>query len=102
MEKPGSRHLPGKLLQVWHQSLHAWARPAVSCPGHQGCSAGGVRMQEAAEAKEQAEKAKDMAVAKLWASQKKAADRRSEIDELRARRCGLCIGSCPAPHPALR
>ena len=30
-----------------------------------------------------------MAVAKLWASQKKAADRRSEIDELRARRSVL-------------
>ena len=54
--------------------------------------------QEAAEAKELAEKAKDMATAKLWANQKKAADRRSEIDELRARRQAFAMPqSCCTP-----
>ena len=46
-------------------------------------------MQEALEEKEKAEKLKDLQMAKLWASQKRLADRRSQVDELRARRCLL-------------
>lgn len=34
-------------------------------------------------------RAKDLEVARLWASQKKLVDRASELDELRARRCAL-------------
>ncbi|KAK9794026.1 hypothetical protein WJX73_004960 [Symbiochloris irregularis] len=45
-----------------------------------------LREQEAAELKAQIAKAKDLEVAKLWASQKKLVDRNSELDELRARR----------------
>ena len=41
--------------------------------------------------KEKAEKLKDLQMAKLWASQKRLADRRSQVDELRARRCLLIL-----------
>ena len=41
--------------------------------------------------KEKAEKLKDLQMAKLWASQKRLADRRSQVDELRARRCILTL-----------
>ena len=33
------------------------------------------------------ERAKELEVARLWATQKRLVDRASEIDELRARRC---------------
>ena len=42
--------------------------------------------QEASEAKAALVRAKDMEVARLWATQKRLVDRASEIDELRARR----------------
>lgn len=43
-------------------------------------------VQEAAEVKAALARAKDMEVARLWATQKRLEDRASELDELRARR----------------